>query len=307
MLLKEQNYSTDIFVKMFIPHCLYFVVTLWYFTYVLTEAPANQGFFYGTDYQVACRVLILVLTILLLGVELSQLIFLKMTYIYDRWNLLYVFSFLLNISLVANHSSDYFQSDPYNSTMVGAVAVLLVWVMIFYWCRLSENFAFYVLMMTESFYDIRFFLLLFFLVSLTFGNAMLILDLKLKNMAVGAGEEYNPLMEAYMGLDFLDAFLNQYMLGLGEFNYGDFEGNKLTKMAWLFFFCATIITNIAFLNVLIAIVSDTYSRITEAKERYALMQRTKIYADFIYTVRLSRRLTTYNYLYVVTPCEDSLD
>lgn len=37
---------------------------------------------------------------------------------------------------------------------------------------------------------------------------------------------------------------------------------------------ASVISNVIFLNVLIAIISDVYARINEGKERYGLMTRT---------------------------------
>jgi hypothetical protein len=56
-----------------------------------------------------------------------------------------------------------------------------------------------------------------------------------------------------------------------------------------------------FLNMLIAIMSDTYTRITQNKERYALKERTAIYADYIYAIKLQEKLQHFRYLYVVTP------
>jgi len=50
-------------------------------------------------------------------------------------------------------------------------------------------------------------------------------------------------------------------------------------------------------------MSDTYSRINEAKQRYGLMQRTQIYADFIHIVNLNSKLTHNRFLYVCTPLD----
>ena len=58
-----------------------------------------------------------------------------------------------------------------------------------------------------------------------------------------------------------------------------------------------------FLNMLIAIMSDTYTRITQNKERYALKERTAIYADYIYAIKMQKKLSQFRYLYVVTPIQ----
>jgi len=56
--------------------------------------------------------------------------------------------------------------------------------------------------------------------------------------------------------------------------------------------------------MLIAIMSDTFARITENKAKYALKERTEIIADYIYAVKLNSNLTKYRYLYVITPIEE---
>lgn len=58
------------------------------------------------------------------------------------------------------------------------------------------------------------------------------------------------------------------------------------------------------INTLIAILADTYARITSAKDSYAIRQRTEIYADFIHLIYPSN-FTTKKYVYLVKPDNDS--
>lgn len=59
------------------------------------------------------------------------------------------------------------------------------------------------------------------------------------------------------------------------------------------------------MNILIAIVSATYERITLRRNAYALMQRTAIYADYIQLVRPDKMINS-RYLYVITPVKESI-
>jgi hypothetical protein len=68
---------------------------------------------------------------------------------------------------------------------------------------------------------------------------------------------------------------------------------------------ATFFTNVMFLNMLIAIMGDTFARITEQKVKYALKERTELYADYNYAVKLNQSLTKYRYLYVITPLDEN--
>ena len=76
-------------------------------------------------------------------------------------------------------------------------------------------------------------------------------------------------------------------------------------MLWIYFVLATFFTNVMFLNMLIAIMSDTFARITEHKVKYALKERTELYADYIYAVKLNKSLTKYRYLFVITPLNEN--
>ena len=127
-------------------------------------------------------------------------------------------------------------------------------------------------------WDIRYFMIMFLLCIATFANAILILDLAQwnsnKELAAASTEEveeYARIIPQSIDNNLFDSILNQYLLGLGEFTYDDYPDNAAKYLIWIYFVLATIFTNINFLNLLIAIISDTYARITEAKSRYALM------------------------------------
>jgi len=59
------------------------------------------------------------------------------------------------------------------------------------------------------------------------------------------------------------------MLALGEFNIDNFAGQPHALLCYFFFISATFITQITMLNMLIAIMGDSFSRVMENKEVYA--------------------------------------
>ena len=58
------------------------------------------------------------------------------------------------------------------------------------------------------------------------------------------------------------------------------------------------------MNTLIAILGDTYERIIDKKDQYAIMVRTKIYYDHINYIKLSEKMTEKEFLFLVRPCDD---
>ena len=56
-----------------------------------------------------------------------------------------------------------------------------------------------------------------------------------------------------------------------------FESNPSRVLLWLYYIVAIFLTNVTFLNLLIAVMSTTYETVMETKERGMLIERTRIY------------------------------
>jgi len=151
-----------------------------------------------------------------------------------------------------------------------------MWTKSFYWLRLFGPTSFFVRLIGDTLHDIRYFLILFVLILMTFGNAVLILS---------EGRE-DKLYRDYTSLEYFNVVLNQYELSLGEFDTENYlsGGEGGDSIAWILFCVATLITQIMFLNMLIAIMGDTFDRVTESKEQSALVEKIRILADYVYVV-----------------------
>ena len=81
----------------------------------------------------------------------------------------------------------------------------------------------------------------------------------------------DPLVYSDAGI----SLFNTYSMLLGEFDVETYVGGGLGSSAALFFY-TTFVTNIVLLNALIAIMSDTYDRVTETLRERGLIQRAKL-------------------------------
>lgn len=70
------------------------------------------------------------------------------------------------------------------------------------------------------------------------------------------------------------------------------------------FICATYMSNIVFLNMIVAIMGDTFGQVAEDWERSALVERTRIYADYMPSIQLSQKFKNQKFIYVVSPQND---
>ena len=74
--------------------------------------------------------------------------------------------------------------------------------------------------------------------------------------------------------------LNQYYLALGEYRTDNFTESGATFLCFAFFMLATFFTQVTMLNMVIAIMSDTFERVSEHKELNARRTKLDLLGDF---------------------------
>ena len=60
--------------------------------------------------------------------------------------------------------------------------------------------------------------------------------------------------------------LNQYKIVIGDYNYANFKDKPQAEMCYIFFIFSTFISQVTMLNMLIAIMGDTFERVIENKD-----------------------------------------
>lgn len=95
--------------------------------------------------------------------------------------------------------------------------------------------------------------------------------------------------------------LHQYQIVLGNVDDSGFNNNPLL---WIYYLITTVFTSITFFNMLISIMDQSFGTICETRERCSLMERTKMYADFIWMLKFDAEIFERRYLYIVRPLED---
>ena len=72
-------------------------------------------------------------------------------------------------------------------------------------------------------------------------------------------------IEKISGITFIDSFLNEYLLSLGEFDTDAYKEHPNSALCWIFFVAATFLIQITALNMLIALMGDTFDRVIEQR------------------------------------------
>lgn len=126
----------------------------------------------------------------------------------------------------------------------------------FYWMRMFSSTAYYVKLIYRTLHDTQDFMIMVFIILFAFGNFFYVLNLNIRNNHDG----YDPYIESYTGIDYIDGIICAYLICLGEFNYSPFVhgqyGNRY--FLWIMFLLSSFINCVVFMNMLIAIMGQTF-------------------------------------------------
>ena len=176
----------------------------------------------------------------------------------------------------------------------------------FYWMRLFNHTAFFMNLLSKTFEDVNFkaFMIMLIILILTYGNVMYIL-----NTERGKGFEYEDEDNVKQNVriypndlpsDFFNAIIYSYKLCLGDFSTNGYVGNN-SWFIWVLFALSTFLLQITFLNMLIAIMGNTFTNVSEKKQQSAMKERIAILSDFRLVVRALKLDSEFQYIFVVRP------
>ena len=146
---------------------------------------------------------------------------------------------------------------------------------VFDWLRLFDSTSFFISLIKETIYGIEPFMYIMIVWYMTFGISFYILNLN--------RSEDDQLTTIQSNFWFYEAFETSYELGHGEFNLDAYNSsNKFeTFMCFFLFDLASFFVIIVFLNMLIAIMGDTFAAVTENTEKNELITKIAIVKEYI--------------------------
>ena len=190
----------------------------------------------------------------------------KYLYFFDWWNwpdlIALALTGIVSVNQLLKHYTDFENLINLEALQVmSAVASGLLMVQLYNWLRLFDKTAFFVRLITQTIYKIRYFLLLFVVALALFG-----LPLHLLNQSRFRYEDDSQIIKERLRFWLLDVLYNQYLLALGEFEALDsYTEGSMYGLVVLIFVMATFFTQITMLNMLIAIMADVFAEEAEMR------------------------------------------
>lgn len=147
----------------------------------------------------------------------------------------------------------------YASFIVGGTAVFTLWLKLLYFMRLFRPTAAFIRMIVEMLLDIRIFLLIFFIAIFAFANAYYVFDLYTELYNIRNLDSYEKATEG----SYMQVVIYTYLQSLGELGFDKYNASYTPTVFWIVFFISTLLLQITLLNLLIAIMGDTFGRVLE--------------------------------------------
>ena len=88
----------------------------------------------------------------------------------------------------------------------------------------------------------------------------------------------------------MNMMINQYLVSLGTYEeLEEYSKSSLDGMAWFFFVFASFASTVVALNMIIAIMSDTFARVTEFHSLHSRIMQIQILSDYIEHIKPKRK------------------
>jgi len=265
ILFSWQNFKKFIMMYLFVPYVAYFLLFILYTTYFhkkMIESGSDSWEHFGIANSLSMIFLIPFIWYFTY-LEIRQIMFLKYTYFLSIWNLVDVLSIFLNLLILL---FDLINVTESTLIPILACAVLLMWLKLFYFGRIFLSTASVIKMIIAISSDMKYFLLILMLTIAGFGNWFMIL-----------ARNYDT-KEMFTGNNYWRSFLYSYRQALGDFNTDAFSDTDEYYL-YAIWVLNTMVTLIIFLNLLIAIMGDTFDRVQEASENNMLKELACIMAE----------------------------
>lgn len=137
-----------------------------------------------------------------------------------------------------------------------AICNLIFYMRFFYFLRIFDSSAHLVRTIIEITTDIRNFLFVFFLAIVGFGASFQILS-----------NNNDPDVEGARFIDsFPASFMYSYRLSLGDFSLDSYDKSRDLVLIYILFVLSSLFTAVILLNMLVAIMGESFNRVNETSE-----------------------------------------
>lgn len=157
------------------------------------------------------------------------------------------------------------------SLYLKSITTFFMWAKMLYFLRIFPAFAYLIRMIVQVCLDMKVFMFILLVVILAFADSF-----------YGISRENEP--EHVFAETFWDALMYAFLMALGDWSVPDALGKKVIPMAYILFLLSTIFNLIVMLNLLIAIISETFAEVNSNAEKFGYKEKAQLIAENSYLI-----------------------
>jgi hypothetical protein len=154
------------------------------------------------------------------------------------------------------------------------IITFFMWAKVLYFLRIFQAFAYLIRMIIQVVADMKIFMMILVITIFTFADAF-----------YGISRE-NPPGDRFAN-DFWDALRYSYLISQGDWDAYDSIGSKVRPLVMVLFVSATIFQLIVMMNLLIAIISETFAEVNDNMGKFNYQEKASLIAENSYLVPMS--------------------
>ena len=140
-------------------------------------------------------------------------------------------------------------------------------------------------------FDMGYFLLVFSIMVLAFANS---------NFIIARNG-----VPRFTGENFWYSIIDSYKTAIGDFSTDDYESNRDETLVWIIWLMNTFLIFIVLLNMIIAIISDTFEKVHESKNNNLLKELSILMVESELLVLHKNHFKNKKYMIIIEKIKDS--
>ncbi|CDW75916.1 UNKNOWN [Stylonychia lemnae] len=270
-------------IKLFIPFMTFQAMLFFYLNVVF-------GTTSKLDYP--CQIILGLFACYFLRNEIIQISNEGFMYLSSVWNYLDIITPVIILTLLTINGFN-IDISRNSQRIFQAIGVFFMWFKFLYFFRIFKSFGYLTRLIILVVYDMRHFMVVLFITLVAFSDSFLTLS--------NGNEENDQFVHG-----FYDSIIYTYRIILGDFNVEKF-GSVGTQLVYGLFILCTMFNTIVMLNLLIAIISETFETVKENSENASLQEMASMIGENGYLIpqKLKENYARNNgYLMIISSVEE---
>ena len=184
------------------------------------------------------------------------------------------------------------------------MTLFFMWIKMFYWLRIFSKTRYFIKLIVSTISDLLRFVYIVLVIMAAFVTIFFVISCNLTDEE----RKKKPYLQNYTGSRIADAMITVYFIMVGEFFVDNFNQGPNQILLWPIFIICNFLLAVIFMNMIIAIMSQTYQEVSNRQLQSGLEQKIALISDYFDLVDIHKVFSDKKYMIHAEPAQtETLD